>query len=56
VKKFIANAFVVRDRNPDKDGKDLRTARTQRVYDPTKTWVQFVWLSVRDAAMEGMKE
>jgi hypothetical protein len=56
VKKFIANAFVVRDRNPDKDGKDLRTARTQRVYDPTKTWVQFVWLGVRDAAMEGMKE
>jgi hypothetical protein len=56
VKKFIANAFVVRDRNPDKDGKDLRTARTQRRYDPTKTWVQFVWLSVRDAAIEGVKE
>ena len=56
VKKFIANAFVVRDRNPDKDGTDLRTARTQRLYDPTKTWVQFVWLSVRDAAMEGIKE
>ncbi len=56
VKKFVANAFVVRGRNPGKDGKDLRTVRTVRSYDPTKTWVQFLWLSVRDGMMEGIKE
>jgi len=56
VKKFVANAFVVRDRNPDEDGKHLRVARTQRQYDPTKTWVQFLWLSVRDGVTEAMRE
>jgi hypothetical protein len=56
LKKFIANAFVVRGRNPDDDGKHLRTARTRRRYEPTRTWLQFLWLSVRDAAVEGMKE
>jgi hypothetical protein len=56
VKKFVANAFVVRSRNPGEDGKDLRTVRTVRPYDPTKTWVQFLWLSLRDGLMEGIKE
>ena len=27
VKKFVANAFVVHDRNPDENGDHLRTAR-----------------------------
>lgn len=56
LKKFVANAFVVRGRNPGEDGKNLRTVRTVRRYDPTKTWVQFLWLSVRDGLMEGLKE
>jgi hypothetical protein len=56
VKKFIANAFVVRSRNPDEDGTHLRTARTLRHYDPARTWLQFVWVSVRDATMEAIKE
>jgi len=56
LKKFVANAFVVRSRNPGEDGKDLRTVRTVRAYDPTKTWVQFLWLSLRDGLMEGIKE
>jgi hypothetical protein len=56
LKKFVANAFVVRSRNPGEDGKDLRTVRTARRYDPTKTWVQFLWLSVRDGLMAGIKE
>jgi hypothetical protein len=54
--KFVANAFVVRSRNPDGDGKDLRTVRTVRRYDPTTTWVQFLWLSVKDGLMAGIKE
>jgi len=56
LKKFVANAFVVRSRNPGEDGKDLRTVRTVRRYDPTRTWVQFLWLSVRDGLMGGIKE
>ena len=56
VKEFVADAFVVRSRNPEEDGKHLRTARTVRRYDPTKTWIQFLWLSLRDAMMEGLKE
>jgi hypothetical protein len=56
LKKFVANAFVVRSRNPDQDGEDLRTVRTVRHYDPTKTWVQFLWVSVRDGLMAGIKE
>lgn len=56
VKELIADAFVVRSRNPEEDGQNLRTARTARRYDPRNTWIQFLWLSVRDAVMEAMKE
>jgi hypothetical protein len=54
VKKFVANAFVVHDRNPDEDG--LRTARVVRHYDPAKTWLQFLWFGLRDGLMEALKE
>lgn len=56
VKKFVANAFVVRDRNPDEDGDHLRTARIVRRYDPAKTWLQFLWFGLRDGLMEALKE
>ena len=54
VKKFVANAFVVHDRNPDDEG--LRTARIVRHYDPARTWLQFLWLGLRDGLMEALKE
>jgi hypothetical protein len=54
VKKFVANAFVVDDRNPDDDG--LRTARIVRHYDPARTWLQFLWTGLRDGLMEALKE
>jgi hypothetical protein len=54
VKKFVANAFVVDDRNPDEDG--LRTARIVRRYDPARTWLQFLWFGLRDGLMEALKE
>ena len=56
VKEFVADAFVVRSRNPDKDGENLRTARTVRRYDPAHSWVQFLWFSLRDGLLEVMKE
>ena len=54
VKKFVANAFVVHDRNPDEDG--LRTARIVRRYDPARTWLQFLWFGLRDGLKEALKE
>jgi hypothetical protein len=56
VEKFVANAFVVHDRNPDEDGENLRTARTVRRYDPSGTWLQFLWFGLRDGLMEAVKE
>ncbi len=56
MKEFVAQALVVRSSNPDEDGENLRTARTVRRYDPTTTWIQFVWLGVRDGLMEALKE
>jgi hypothetical protein len=56
VTKFIANALVVRSHNPADNGDDFRIARTTRPYDPTKTWIQFVWLGLRDGVTEGLKE
>jgi hypothetical protein len=55
-KKFVANAFVVDDRNPDENGDHLRTARLVRRYDPAKTWVQFIWFGLRDGLMDALKE
>jgi len=55
-KKFVANAFEVRSRNPGEDGRDLRTVRTARRYDPAEAWVHFLWISLRDGLMEGIKE
>jgi hypothetical protein len=56
VGEFIAGAFVVRSRNPDEDGDDLRTARTVRRYDPANTWIRFLWFSLRDGLTEVLKE
>ncbi len=55
VEEFIADAFVVRSRNTDDDG-DPRTARTVRRHDPTQSWVQFLWLGLRDGLKEALKE
>jgi hypothetical protein len=56
VKKFVANAFVVHDRNPDEDGDHLRTARIVRRYDPRQSWLQFLWFGLRDGLMDTLKE
>jgi hypothetical protein len=56
VKKFVANAFVMRSRNPGEDGEELQSGRVVRRYDPGSTWLQFVWFGLRDALMESLKE
>ena len=56
VEEVIADAFVVRSRNPDEDGDNLRTARTVRRYNPTHNWSRFLWLGLRDALKEALKE
>ena len=56
VEEFFADAFVVRSRNPDEDGDNLRTVRTVRRYDPATSWIQFLWFGLRDGLMEALKE
>jgi len=56
VKEVLADAFVVRSRNPDEDGDNLRTARTVRRYDPSQSWFQFLWLGLRDGLTATVKE
>jgi hypothetical protein len=56
VNELFADAFVVRSRNPDEDGENLRTARTVRRYNPTQNWTRFLWLGLRDALKEAVKE
>ncbi|HUQ16115.1 MAG TPA: hypothetical protein VM094_08665 [Gemmatimonadales bacterium] len=56
VEEFIADAFVVRSRNPDEDGDNLRTARTVRHYHPAQSWTQFLWFGLRDGLKETVKE
>ena len=56
VEEFFADAFVVRSRNPDEDGDNLRTARSVRRYDPATSWIQFLWFGLRDGLMEVLKE
>ena len=51
VVKFMANTFKMHDENPEDDGKRVRVAKAIVVYDPTKSWVQFIWLGLR----EGLK-
>jgi hypothetical protein len=56
VEEFIADAFVIRSRNTDEDGDDLRTAQTVRRYDPAQSWPQFLWFGLRDGLRKTVKE
>jgi hypothetical protein len=56
VEETIADALVVRSRNPDDDDEEPRVARTVRHYDPTSTWIQFLWFSLREGLLEVVKE
>ena len=51
VVKFVANTFKVHDENPTEDGKHVRVANAIVVYDPTSSWISFIWYGLR----EGLK-
>jgi hypothetical protein len=51
VVKFLANTFKVHDENPTDDGKHVRVANAIVKYDPTKSWITFIWHGLR----EGLK-
>ena len=55
-REFLAQTFVVRSSNPDDADEPPRVARTVRRYDPTTTWLHFLWLSVREGLTEVIKE
>ena len=48
VVKLAASKFKVRSENPEDDGKKLHTAKAVRVYDPSNSWIQFLWFGFRD--------
>jgi hypothetical protein len=56
VEETIADALVVRSRNPDDEDEEPRVARTARRYDPTGTWIQFLWFSLREGLLDVVKE
>lgn len=56
VKEVLADALVVRSRNPEEDGDNLRTIRTVRRYERSQSWLQFLWLGLRDGLMATVKE
>jgi hypothetical protein len=56
VKEFLAGAFVVRSRNPEDGGEEPRTGRVVGRYDPTRTWLQFLWVNLREGLLEVVKE
>ena len=56
VEEFLAQAFVVRSDNPGDEGDDPRVARTVRRYDPTETWLRFLWLGLREGLLEVVRE
>ena len=55
-KEFLAQTFVVRSSNPDADDDAPDVARTTRLYYPRFTWLQFLWLGLREGLMEVIKE
>jgi hypothetical protein len=48
VVEFAANKFKVRSQNPEERGKKPRTATVSRTYDPSQSWISFLWVSLRD--------
>lgn len=56
VEETVADALVVRSGNPGDDDEEPRVARTVRRYDPTSTWLQFLWFSLREGLLEVLKE
>jgi hypothetical protein len=55
-REFLAQTFVVRSSNPDDPDEAPRAARTLRRYQPTSTWLQLIWLGLRDGLTEVLKE
>lgn len=56
VAKFAANAFVVRDDNPDqRSGKPPLDGTINRRWTPAETLPQFIWFSLRDALVPLLK-
>jgi len=43
-----ANTLKVRSRNPDSPKDRARTAKVSRRYEPSQSWISFLWLSLRD--------
>jgi len=47
-----ANSLKVRSRNPDSPKDRPRTAKVSRRYEPSQSWISFLWLSLRDGLLK----
>ncbi|HEY7192893.1 MAG TPA: hypothetical protein VH439_04055, partial [Gemmatimonadales bacterium] len=50
--EFGANKFKVRTDNPEESNKPPRSAKTSRRYEPTQSWLSFLWLGLRDGLLK----
>jgi hypothetical protein len=55
-KEFLAQAFAVRSGNPEDEDDDPRVAHTVKHYEPELPWLRFLWLSLREALLEVVRE
>ena len=49
-----ANKLKVRSRNPDSPKDPPRTAKVSRRYEPTQSYISFLWLSIRDGLLKAI--
>src|SRR5262249_59476302 len=54
--EFGANTFAVRSDNPGGSDEPARTAQGRRRYEPTQSWLSFLWLGLRDGLLKTVKK
>ncbi|HTR77126.1 MAG TPA: DUF748 domain-containing protein [Gemmatimonadaceae bacterium] len=54
VVEFAANKFKVRSNNPDEKGKKPTIGTSSRSYDPSNSWISFLWMGVRDPLLKAV--
>jgi len=54
VVEFAANKFKVRSNNPDEKGKKPTVGTSSRSYDPSNSWISFLWMGVRDPLLKAV--
>ena len=54
--EFGANTFAVRANNPGAPQEPPRSAQVSRRYEPTQSWLSFLWLGLRDGLLKTVQK